>query len=110
MSKAGMGEKRRCLACSTAFFDLGRTPIVCPKCAEVFHVVEFARSAPGRSGPFQSRARWRAPAAGPAADEIIAENEVAEEVDDAAEVVDEEIADDESAGVELIDEVIDEAG
>ncbi|PPD43565.1 MAG: TIGR02300 family protein [Methylocystis sp.] len=60
MAKAELGEKRRCLTCSTAFFDLKRSPVVCPKCAAVFQVIEQARSsmkyAPrpvrfGRSGP-----------------------------------------------------------
>jgi uncharacterized protein (TIGR02300 family) len=44
MPKAELGEKRRCLSCSAAFFDLNRSPIVCPKCAAVFQVVEIARS------------------------------------------------------------------
>lgn len=44
MAKAERGEKRRCLNCSTPFFDLTRTPIICPSCTAVFHVVEYARS------------------------------------------------------------------
>ncbi len=48
MAKAELGEKRRCLSCNTPFFDLGRTPILCPKCAAVFTVIEFVRSPPRR--------------------------------------------------------------
>jgi uncharacterized protein (TIGR02300 family) len=44
MAKAELGVKRRCLTCSAPFFDLNRTPIVCPKCAAVFQVVEVQRS------------------------------------------------------------------
>ena len=44
MSKAELGTKRRCLTCAAPFFDLNRTPIVCPKCTAVFQVVEYARS------------------------------------------------------------------
>jgi uncharacterized protein (TIGR02300 family) len=44
MAKAELGEKRRCLSCSTPFFDLNRNPIVCPKCSAVFQVVEVVRS------------------------------------------------------------------
>jgi len=41
---AALGVKRRCLTCSSPFFDLARTPIVCPKCAAVFEVIEWPRS------------------------------------------------------------------
>ena len=61
MTKAERGAKHRCLACSTAFFDLNRAPIVCPKCDEVFQVVELAHSAPRRPGGFPNGARWRSP-------------------------------------------------
>jgi uncharacterized protein (TIGR02300 family) len=44
MAKSELGEKRRCLNCSTPFFDLSHNPIVCPKCKAVFHVVEIVRS------------------------------------------------------------------
>ncbi len=46
MSKIELGVKRRCLTCAKPFFDLNRTPIVCPCCKSVFQVVELARSAP----------------------------------------------------------------
>src|SRR3546814_14546154 len=32
MAKAEWGTKRRCLNCSAAFYDLGKSPILCPKC------------------------------------------------------------------------------
>lgn len=43
-AKAKLGVKRRCLTCATAFLDLNRTPIVCPKCGSVFQVIEYPRS------------------------------------------------------------------
>ncbi len=61
MTKAERGAKHRCLACSTAFFDLNRAPIVCPKCDEVFQVVELAHSAPRSARAYLNGARWRAP-------------------------------------------------
>ncbi len=61
MIKAERGEKHRCLSCNTAFFDLNRAPIVCPKCEEIFQVVELAHSAPRRAGGFPNGARWRSP-------------------------------------------------
>ena len=38
-----LGTRRRCLSCAGAFYDLGKTPITCPKCAAVFTVVELPR-------------------------------------------------------------------
>ncbi|WP_376099641.1 TIGR02300 family protein [Roseomonas sp. CCTCC AB2023176] len=32
MAKAELGLKRTCVACGTRFYDLTRTPAVCPKC------------------------------------------------------------------------------
>ncbi|MGA3064494.1 MAG: TIGR02300 family protein [Methylocystis sp.] len=48
MSKPELGVKRRCLSCAAPFFDLNRTPIVCPKCGALFQIVELAHS----------RAKW----------------------------------------------------
>jgi uncharacterized protein (TIGR02300 family) len=32
MAKPELGTKRICVSCSTRFYDLGKTPAVCPKC------------------------------------------------------------------------------
>ncbi|HUA77382.1 MAG TPA: TIGR02300 family protein [Acetobacteraceae bacterium] len=32
MVKPELGNKRICVACGTRFYDLGRSPAVCPKC------------------------------------------------------------------------------
>ena len=32
MVKPELGNKRVCVSCGTKFYDLGRTPAVCPKC------------------------------------------------------------------------------
>ena len=32
MAKPELGVKRVCVACSTKFYDLGKTPAICPKC------------------------------------------------------------------------------
>ena len=36
MARAELGTKRLCGACSAKFYDLGKDPIICPKCEEVF--------------------------------------------------------------------------
>lgn len=32
MAKPELGEKHTCVSCGARFFDLGKTPAVCPKC------------------------------------------------------------------------------
>ena len=45
MAKPELGTKRQCQNCGTKFFDLGRDPIVCPKCGSVFQALPLARAA-----------------------------------------------------------------
>ena len=33
MAKPELGNKRICVSCATRFYDLGKQPAVCPKCA-----------------------------------------------------------------------------
>ncbi|RFB75524.1 TIGR02300 family protein [Methylovirgula sp. 4M-Z18] len=44
MAKPELGMKHQCQNCGTKFFDLNRTPIVCPKCGTVFQAVPLPRS------------------------------------------------------------------
>ena len=46
MAKPELGLKRQCLSCGAKFFDLCRSPIVCPKCATVFQVSASTRPQP----------------------------------------------------------------
>lgn len=32
MAKPELGNKHTCVSCSARFFDLGKVPVVCPKC------------------------------------------------------------------------------
>jgi uncharacterized protein (TIGR02300 family) len=36
LAKAEWGTKRTCQSCGTRFYDLQRSPIVCPKCGTVY--------------------------------------------------------------------------
>ncbi|MEA2984460.1 MAG: hypothetical protein QOD94_714 [Alphaproteobacteria bacterium] len=56
MAKPDLGTKRLCGNCAAKFYDLSKTPIVCPKCETVFVVA-----------PVSSRARPDAAAAARAA-------------------------------------------
>jgi len=40
MSKPARGIKRVCQSCGTRFYDLGRTPIVCPSCQAAYQVTQ----------------------------------------------------------------------
>ncbi|HEX6956729.1 MAG TPA: TIGR02300 family protein [Ferrovibrio sp.] len=64
MAKPEWGTKRRCLSCSAAFYDMGKTPILCPKCGAEFNPEILVKSrrpakpeeikpvkAPGKSVP-----------------------------------------------------------
>jgi len=42
--KPEWGIKRHCQACGVNFYDLKRSPIVCPKCSEVLDPEAFTRS------------------------------------------------------------------
>jgi uncharacterized protein (TIGR02300 family) len=62
VAKPELGTKRLCTNCSAKFYDLNKTPIVCPKCDTVLEI------AVPRSRP--EPAAVRAPA--PAAEETVA--------------------------------------
>lgn len=63
MAKPELGLKRQCQNCGAKFFDLNKSPIVCPKCAAVFTAaptraparaaapVEEDEAAPAAAGP-----------------------------------------------------------
>ena len=92
--------KRRCLTCATAFYDLNRLPIVCPKCAAAFQVVEVLRSAARRpayhSATF-ARSAPVAPVIEPIVDDVLLstadeeEDSTADEEEDRIEAVLEEV-------------------
>jgi uncharacterized protein (TIGR02300 family) len=43
VAKPDLGTKRLCSGCGAKFYDLNKTPIVCPKCETVFVPVAAAR-------------------------------------------------------------------
>ncbi|MBI1867213.1 MAG: TIGR02300 family protein [Methylocystis sp.] len=45
MTKPELGAKRQCQSCGVKFFDFNKDPVICPKCATVFHVAPLARAA-----------------------------------------------------------------
>ena len=91
MAKPELGTKRLCTSCGTKYYDLNRSPILCPKCGATFEV-----------GALPVRAKAKAAIVEEAeleeevADvEIVSLEEADAEVgaDDAADIEDPEIAD-----------------
>jgi uncharacterized protein (TIGR02300 family) len=71
VAKPDLGTKRLCAGCGAKFYDLNRTPIVCPKCETVFTpVVTAPRTRPEAAKP--------APAPAPVAEAVVPETADAE--------------------------------
>jgi len=48
VARPELGIKRQCQNCGSKFYDLARSPIVCPKCGTTFQVVAVTPSAVAR--------------------------------------------------------------
>jgi uncharacterized protein (TIGR02300 family) len=58
--RAMRGTKRTCQACEVRFYDLARSPIVCPMCGTQYAPpAEPIVQAKERSVPFSSKTAWR---------------------------------------------------
>lgn len=85
MAKAEWGSKRTCFSCGARFYDLRREPIICPVCSTV-HDPE-RQPKPRRPGP------------GLKDEPVLAARAPADDI--ASDTLDEEIADTDTADVEL---------
>lgn len=45
------GKKRHCLACDTKYYDLNRTPVICPKCKTPDGLTKVKKSAVAKPAP-----------------------------------------------------------
>jgi uncharacterized protein (TIGR02300 family) len=70
VAKPDLGTKRLCSGCGAKFYDLNRTPIVCPKCETVFVPVVATRG--------RAEAAKVAPAPTPVAEAVVPETADAE--------------------------------
>jgi uncharacterized protein (TIGR02300 family) len=95
MSKPARGTKRVCQSCGARFYDLGRSPIVCPLCQAVYQVAPPATRRAERPAPVEVvRPKPVEPEIEPATlegPETISLEDVDEAVDEA--VIEAEIAD-----------------
>lgn len=104
MTESSLGTKRRCTACEAAFYDLGRRPIVCPKCGAphqpVTRLKSDGRTPPkGRTAPKPQPVVVAAPVAAAEADEAALEEAGLDDVapeDDAEEEEDAVVVEDDA--------------
>ncbi|MGA8172727.1 MAG: TIGR02300 family protein [Methylocystis sp.] len=87
MGKPELGVKRRCLSCASPFFDLNRTPILCPKCGALYQVVELAHSRPKWAAAPPTAVKAPAFVADPVEAEAVEPEVEDEEADDEATIL-----------------------
>jgi uncharacterized protein (TIGR02300 family) len=86
MSKPAKGTKRVCASCGARFYDLSRTPIICPACQAVYQVAP----PPSRRGGERAAVQEAKPVPVPVAVAPLRDTPVIvslEEADDADEAV-----------------------
>jgi uncharacterized protein (TIGR02300 family) len=99
VAKPEWGSKRVCLSCGARFYDMKRSPIVCPACDTVFDPA--ANSKPRRS---RTAAKAPAAAAAAAATTVVVLEPDEAETDDEIAVADDE-AEEESEAESAIEDV-----
>ncbi len=89
----GIGTKRVCVSCATRFYDLARTPPVCPKCGTE-QPPEAPRAPPIRRGPVRQRIKPPTPSTREADDDgapvLETDDDDEVEADEDADAVEEE--------------------
>ena len=95
MSKPARGTKRVCPSCGARFYDLSRTPIVCPVCQSVYQVTPAPTRRGERAQPVEARKVEKQEVEAPVLErpEIISLEEAEEGTAEPAIEEDEEIVD-----------------
>ena len=86
MAKPEWGTKRLCQSCGAKFYDMARSPIVCPKCGATFDVDAAVKLKRGRTPPQEPK-----PKEAPTVEETDAATEEEAPDLDAGETDDEDI-------------------
>ena len=96
VAKPNLGTKRLCGDCGAKFYDLGRDPIVCPKCGTTFVEARSSAKPEAKAKPV------------PAKEPVEVEEVETDELDvDDAETVSLEEADEETAVIKTIPDIDD---
>ena len=54
MAKPEWGKKRICSSCNTRYYDLNKSPIICPSCGAEFDPNDYLKSRKGKSVPLKA--------------------------------------------------------
>ena len=113
MAQKNLGRKRRCASCGIKFYDLTKTPAICPACGTEFDPEVLLKSRRGRAAAKVDEAKTPTKEEDVNDDDVVekAENEEFENDDDEVLASESDLisisADDDeetgSSGVELID-------
>jgi uncharacterized protein (TIGR02300 family) len=99
VARAELGTKRHCSSCGAKFYDLGKTPILCPKCGSVFEVAVVSASSRREAAKAPVVVPEKVVEELPVPDvDIVSLDEVA--ADEAADVDDEDIVVDDDTEIE----------
>ncbi len=93
MAKPELGSKRQCQNCGAKFFDLGRDPILCPKCGTVFQVTAASRAQARGAAADDEAAPEAAAELVPLEDADAADSKAVAAVEDDIEIEDDDSAD-----------------
>ena len=76
MAHKNLGRKRRCASCGIKFYDLTKTPAVCPACGTEFDPEVLLKSRRGRAAAKVEQAK------APAKEEDLSDDDVVEKTED----------------------------
>ena len=54
MAKPEWGVKRICSSCNTKYYDLNKSPIICPSCGAEFNPNDYLKSKKGKNVPLKA--------------------------------------------------------
>ena len=54
MAKPEWGKKRICTYCNTKYYDLNKSPIICPSCGAEFNPNDYLKSKKGKNDPLKA--------------------------------------------------------
>ena len=89
MAKLEWGRKRTCPSCNTKYYDLNKSPIICPSCGSEFDTDLLLRSRKGRG--LSSKA-------------IVVENDLSEDISDIDDIdneADDEVVSDDDTLIDI---------
>jgi uncharacterized protein (TIGR02300 family) len=76
MAHANLGRKQRCTSCGIKFYDMKKTPVICPSCGTEFDPEILLKSRRGRAATKVDEVKT------PSKDEDVSDDNIIEKADD----------------------------